>query len=232
MKIATNISQLIRFNSVKSKRKGTVTQLCHSINNEPPLPVLIGLMVHTKTRKKALVNRLASEGLSITYNRVKSIQRTISNQLIRIYETEGMVCPSMLHRNVFTTGAIDNIDHNCTSTTANSSFHGTSISIFQHPSTPTIKLDSFKIDNSNEFHRSRYCLPTRYTGIKPTKGGKPEPPSNKTISETFSSTLHIHQDASAWISELTTISKDPAEHRISFSAFYSKEAITDQCISI
>ena len=207
---------------MKSKCKGTVTQLCHSINNEPPLPVLIGLMVHTKTRKKALVNRLASEGLSITYNRVKSIQRNISNQLIRIYETEGMVCPSMLHRNVFTTGAIDNIDHNCTSTTANSSFHGTSISIFQHPSTPTIKLDSFKVDNSNEFHRSRYCLPTSYTDIKPTKGGKPELPSNKTLSETFPSTLPIHQDASAWVSELTTRSKDPAEHRILLQGSYNR----------
>ena len=138
-----------------------------------------------------------------------------------------MVCPSMLHRNVFTTGDIDNIDHNCTSTTP----HGTSISIFQHPSTPTIKLDSFKIDNSNEFHRSRYCLPTSYTDTKPTKGGRPVPPSNKTISET-SSTLPIHQDASAWVSELATISNVPAEHRISFSAFYSKETITDQCNSV
>ena len=35
---------------------------------------------------------------------------------------------------VFTTAAVDNIDHNPSSTTAKESFHGTAISLFQHPS--------------------------------------------------------------------------------------------------
>lgn len=34
---------------------------------------------------------------------------------------------------LFTTAAIDNIDHNPSSTTAKDSFHGTGISLFQHP---------------------------------------------------------------------------------------------------
>jgi hypothetical protein len=34
---------------------------------------------------------------------------------------------------VFTTAAVDNVDHNPSSTTSKSSFHGTGISIFQHP---------------------------------------------------------------------------------------------------
>ena len=118
LQIATNISQLIRFNSVKHRRKESVIHRRHSRNNEPPLPVLIGLLVHMKTRKKTLVNQLASEGLSITYDRVKTIQKAISNQLCLTYHNFGMVCPASLSKNVFTSGAIDNIDHNASSTTA------------------------------------------------------------------------------------------------------------------
>ena len=39
-----------------------------------------------------------------------------------------------MRSNVFTTSAIDNIDHNPSSTTAKGSFHGTVISLLQHPS--------------------------------------------------------------------------------------------------
>ena len=35
---------------------------------------------------------------------------------------------------IFTTSAVDNIDHNPSATTAMSSFHGTGILLFQHPS--------------------------------------------------------------------------------------------------
>ena len=45
---------------------------------------------------------------------------------------DGVVCPPVLRRKLFTTSAVDN--HNPTATTAKTSFHGTSISIFQHPS--------------------------------------------------------------------------------------------------
>ena len=53
--------------------------------------------------------------------------------LVERYIEEGLVCPSVLRKGLLTTAAIDNIDHNPSSTTAKSSFHGTSISIFQHP---------------------------------------------------------------------------------------------------
>ena len=38
-----------------------------------------------------------------------------------------------MRKNLFTVGALDNIDHNLTSTTAQGSFHGTGISVFQFP---------------------------------------------------------------------------------------------------
>ena len=45
-----------------------------------------------------------------------------------------MVCPSKLRRGLFTTAAVDNIDHNTSSTSSQSSFHETAISLVQHPS--------------------------------------------------------------------------------------------------
>ena len=44
-----------------------------------------------------------------------------------------MVCPPELKERLFTTAAVDNIDYNPSSTTASGSFHGTGISLFQHP---------------------------------------------------------------------------------------------------
>ena len=46
-----------------------------------------------------------------------------------------MVCPANLRSGLFTTSAIDNIDHNPSATSAHDSFHGTGISLFQHPTT-------------------------------------------------------------------------------------------------
>ena len=61
------------------------------------------------------------------------------------YEREAVVCPSKLCKRLFTTAAVDNIDHNPSSTTSQDSFHGTAISLVQHP-TSEIKGDERNID--------------------------------------------------------------------------------------
>ena len=43
------------------------------------------------------------------------------------------MCPPRLRKQVFTPGALDNIDHNPSATTAKDSFHGTAVSVVQHP---------------------------------------------------------------------------------------------------
>ena len=49
------------------------------------------------------------------------------------FQADKVVCSSNLKLKLFTTSAVDNIDHNPSSTTATSSLHGTAISLFQHP---------------------------------------------------------------------------------------------------
>ena len=45
----------------------------------------------------------------------------------------GVIAPSCLCKGLFTVGAIDNLDHNPSSTTSTDSFRGTGISLFQFP---------------------------------------------------------------------------------------------------
>ena len=72
-------------------------------------------------------------GLSVSYDRVLAISTDLGNEVCRRYYEEGAVCPSNLRIGLFTTAAVDNIDHNPSSTTAKDSFHGTGLSLFQHP---------------------------------------------------------------------------------------------------
>ena len=125
------ISQLLAFNSKKSSK---ITQLTrHRTERETPLSVYLSLKVHSETRKKGLVDVLHKLGLGISYKRVMSISNDIANSVCKKFEADGVVPPKM-NAHMFTIGAVDNIDHNPSSTTAKDSFHGTSISLMQEVS--------------------------------------------------------------------------------------------------
>ena len=72
-------------------------------------------------------------GLCISYDRVMNISTDLANSVTAQFQEDGVVCPPKLRKDVFTTAGIDNIDHNPSSTTASDSFHGTAISLVQHP---------------------------------------------------------------------------------------------------
>ena len=100
---------------------------------ETPLPIYLGMLVHTKTRKRELVDLLFELCLSVSYDRVLEISTQLGHKVCQYYEIQRAVCPPQLKCGVFTTAAVDNIDHNLSSTSAQDSFHGTGISLFQHP---------------------------------------------------------------------------------------------------
>ena len=97
---------------------------------------------------------------------------------------EGVVCPSALRKGLFTVGALDNIDHNPSATTAKSSFHGTGISLFQHPT------DSESGEQRELLHiagslatRKVPSLPEAYTNVRPAyfKDAAPVPSSSENV---------------------------------------------------
>lgn len=68
-------------------------------------------------------------GFCVSYERVLQLE----NQLATAVCEDSVVCPKQLRKRLFTVGALDNLDHNPSSTTATGSFHGTAISLFQSP---------------------------------------------------------------------------------------------------
>jgi len=80
-------------------------------------------MIHAKPRKRSLVEKLSSRGLCKSHER---IQQEISSTLAH------SVC-SQFKKNIFNTGAVDNLDHNPSSRNAMESFHRAAISTIQFP---------------------------------------------------------------------------------------------------
>ena len=162
---ALTIAQLLQFNTRKSRRKQRF--------NETPFPHYLGLMVHAKTRRKGLIEELSEHGLSVSYKRVMEVQTDITKQLCTLYNAQKSVCPPKLQKNAFTVAAIDNLDHNPTSSTAKTSFHGTGISIFQYSDNKNQMNEFEEIESCQDVE---FCLPTYYTTVLPTMSARVNPP--------------------------------------------------------
>jgi len=129
-----SVAQTILFNCKKkatAKNKVSTMKNRHSLEYEPPLPLYTGLNVHTQTRSKKLIMELHELGLSVSYDSLRENQ--LATAVCEDIEKKGVVCVSQLRKGLFTTGALDNLDHNPSSTTAKGSFHGTGITLFQSP---------------------------------------------------------------------------------------------------
>ena len=109
-------------------------------------------------------------GLCISYDRLLSISTGVANSVCAKYEDDGIVCPPKLSNHLFTTAAVDNIDHNPSSTTSMDSFHGTSISIMQHPKLGFEGAPRFNpvIDERLIAGKKITALPDRYTNVPST----------------------------------------------------------------
>ena len=134
-----SVGQLIVFNMKKSSPGGMRER--HTLDREPPLPIYIGLNIHQQTRNKKLIMQLYHMGISISYDRVLDLEDRIATSVCEQYEEDGVVSPACLKKGLFTVGAIDNLDYNPSSTTSQSSFHGTGISLFQFPTKDNPGID-------------------------------------------------------------------------------------------
>ena len=148
---ASSIMQLLVFNAVKRGRRDSIA-VRHNLDHETALPLYLGLLIHNRIRKRDLIDILFEKGLSVSYDRVLQLSTDEANRVINIYENEGSVCPSTLRDELFTTGNLDNIDHNPTSTSSRDSFHQ-SHSISQM--TILVLLGSFRRFLKTEPNQSR-----------------------------------------------------------------------------
>ena len=168
------IAQLLQYNYYARYKEGAAT-LRHFKDRETPFPIYMGVSVYTKTRKRTLVEMLNEHGISISYDRVLEISAQLGDATVSKYVEDGMVCAPILRKGLFTTSAMDNIDHNHTTTTATTSFHGTSVSVFQHP----VKEDKGEERGQLKFGEEKVKtvpeLPDSFTNIRPAFFTKKKP---------------------------------------------------------
>ena len=124
-------AQLLQYNCYTRYKEGAASHR-HSKDRETTFPVYMGMSFYTKTRRRKLVEMLHEHGISISYDRMLEISAQLGDATVSKYVDDGEVCPPVLQKGLFTTSAMDNIDHNSTAMTATTFFHGTSVSVFQH----------------------------------------------------------------------------------------------------
>jgi len=98
------LCQIISFNAKKKATHSFIAQPVdnrHCRDREPPLPIYIGLSIHTATRSKTLVNQLAQLGLSIKYDRVMELETTMAVSSCAHFMSIGVVCPPPISEEVY-----------------------------------------------------------------------------------------------------------------------------------
>ena len=228
---ALTISQLLAFTSCKSGTEGkTTTTTHHSRDREYPLHVYTELKIHGETRKKSLVDAFYNLGLCISYDRVLSISTDTANCVTTRFEQEGVVCPPKLRGNIFTTAAVDNIDHNPSSTTAHDSFHGTAISLVQHPTTKNrgVERDIPVLDGTVQAQKNVAQLPPTFCNVPPAVLHVKDPlvptvPDEVNLADTAATVSRMEEEYK-WLDNVKElVSKDTLENDefISWAAFHA-----------
>ena len=64
------VCQTIIFNTKKRSCKTKTGQTRHSASREPPLPLNVGLSIHSSTRSKTLIEKTYQKGISVSYDRI------------------------------------------------------------------------------------------------------------------------------------------------------------------
>ena len=235
---ALAIAQMLKFNSIKHKRtqhaQGPTVSVRHSVAQETPVPMYIGLMLHTHTCKRELIDNMAHMGLSISYDRVLQLSTWMGNKVCQQFHHEQVVCPPKLRGNVFTTAAVDNIDHNLSSTTAKESFHGTAVSLFQHPSfageglSPDIVIVAGSGDASSRMldHLPHYCteVPPVVTSMK-----KPSVPEARMVSLGRDGFKRQTEEEYLWLDNARQVVEDPDLMSLKPPALFLMEQPSSRC---
>lgn len=74
------IGQNILFNT-KKRVSVSVANNRHTMKREPPLPIYMGINIHTLTRSKKLIQQLYQLGISISYDRVMELEDLLATSV-------------------------------------------------------------------------------------------------------------------------------------------------------
>jgi len=231
---ALELSQLIVYNSVvhcrpQAKSAEKPKQVRHSRKRETPLPLYTGLFLYAKCRKSVILDTISKLGVS--YEKVLSLVKDIASTVCETYTTQQVVCPPHLCSNVFTVGVMDNIDYNPSSTTAKGSFHGTAVSLAQHPRAGS-SAPCVTVALSSSGTRKSPVLPEYYTVAPAVMLHSMEPIVTETHGHMSDDLAVAKTDDSAWLEfvhDFLVNGSDPVTTHVTWSAFHAQRQ--PQCVN-
>ena len=221
------VCKTIIFNAKKRSYKTKTGQTQHLASREPPLPLYVGLRIHSSTRSKTLIEKMYQMGISVSYDRIMEIEDWLVSSLCQHYKEDGCVSPACLRKGIFSVGALDNLDHNPSSTTSVSPFHGTGISIFQFPteSVPGESRPPLEVPPPVTEHQG---LPESYVTVPIVAlntSSVSVPPCNETTCHVDINIDDAKQKEARWVNHaLSRLSNDDvsAEYLITWAAYHSR----------
>ena len=194
---------------------------------ESPLPLYIGLDIHTRFRSKKIVTELHELGLSVSYDRVLQLENQLATAVSLHTQKEGFVSPPQLRLELFTVDAVDNLDHNPSSTTATGFFHGTGINLFQSPTKKNMGQPREAIKLPAPDTKQCHALPERFTTVPAValKENTTEVPKLTSVAQPRPDTLaaRIHEEQQ-WLRQvLELLNKEKLEKGdvIAWSAYHA-----------
>jgi hypothetical protein len=226
---ALSLTQLLVFNSVKRSRSDS-HGVRHNLDRETLLPLYLGIIIHNKTRKRDLIDTLFERGLSVSYGRILQISTEEANRVIHRFETDGVVIPTALLSGLYTTGNLDNADHDTSSTAAHESFHGTAGSLTQHPDHENSGMkqnhDRVPLPEGIATLKTIRPIPDHYSYVPPAAFPNVNPPPPQTADPVIPGTNIVDTDDTqdAWLSSVfEALQKENLEkdENISWSAYFA-----------
>ena len=104
-----NISQLLIYNCTKGTHHPVKTDAVrHNKERETPFPLYHGLKLHRNGRSKKQIEIDHEQGISVSYNRIMEVKRSVARAVCARHTQDGVVLPTNSRLNVSppTTGII------------------------------------------------------------------------------------------------------------------------------
>ena len=161
-----SVAQMITYHA-RTNRKIHKNQK-HRKQQETPLMIYTGLKIFFLTRSRQLIDGFFKAGLSVSYDRVLEVTKTLYHNLQEAYLKHGCFFPKILKKNLFSVWLKDNIDVNPKANFAKSSYHGTSSSMIQFVTKNESGIDFPNVPFENQTTKSKKLtpLPPEYTTVE------------------------------------------------------------------
>ena len=130
------IAQIILYN-IKDRVRSNSTSIHqrHNTERESLFLLYISLKIYFVMRSRIVIDIFHAHGLWISYERILRVTLGLSKVTLNLFKHKKEAIPGNLRTSLLTIEVKDNIDKNSRCTISKSHCHGTSLSLFQFPST-------------------------------------------------------------------------------------------------